>query len=83
MNGWCAQIRRSLARGSEVRTSPPGSILIFGAVLPSCGHPYVQSPDIAVQLHQALGQAVLTFLARVLPVRRAFSVRQLWLRGCP
>lgn len=43
---------------------------------------YAQSPDIAVQLHQALGQAVLTFLARVLPCApERFSVRQLWLRG--
>jgi hypothetical protein len=43
---------------------------------------YAQSSEIAEQLHRALGQAVLTFLSRVLPCApERFSVRELWLKG--
>jgi len=43
---------------------------------------YTQSPEVAEQLHQALGQAVLTFLTRVIPcVPERFSTRELWLKG--
>jgi hypothetical protein len=43
---------------------------------------YAQDAGVAEQLHQALGQAVLTFLARVVPCApERFSVRQLWLKG--
>jgi hypothetical protein len=43
---------------------------------------YAQSPEVAEQLHRALGQAVLTFLSRVIPCApERFSTRELWLKG--
>jgi hypothetical protein len=43
---------------------------------------YAPNPDRAEELHAALGQAVLTFLARVIPCApERFSLRQLWLKG--
>lgn len=43
---------------------------------------HAQSPEVAEQLHQALGQAVLTFLTRVIPCAPTrFSTRELWLKG--
>jgi hypothetical protein len=43
---------------------------------------YARDGDSAGQLHQALGQAVLTFLTRVIPCAPPrFSPRQLWLKG--
>jgi hypothetical protein len=41
-----------------------------------------RNPDVADQLHQALGQAAVTFLTRVIPCApERFSTRQLWLKG--
>jgi hypothetical protein len=43
---------------------------------------YAQTPEVAEQLHQALGRAVLTFLTRVIPCApERFSTRELWLKG--
>jgi len=43
---------------------------------------YAQNADMAAQLHQALGQAVVTFLSRVVPCApERFSTRQLWMKG--
>jgi hypothetical protein len=43
---------------------------------------YAQSPEAAEHLHRALGQAVITFLARVVPCApERFSTRELWLKG--
>jgi hypothetical protein len=43
---------------------------------------YARSPDVAEQLYRALGQAVVTFLSRVIPCApERFSTRELWLKG--
>lgn len=43
---------------------------------------YARNADTAGRLHQALGQAVVTFLARVIPCAPVrFSARDLWLQG--
>lgn len=43
---------------------------------------YARSADTAGRLHQALGQAVVTFLARVVPCAPVrFSAREIWLQG--
>jgi hypothetical protein len=43
---------------------------------------YVRSPHVAEAVHAALGQAVLTFLGRVIPrLPSHFTVDELWLRG--
>jgi hypothetical protein len=43
---------------------------------------YCRDPGIAERLHRALGQAVVTFLSRVIPCApERFATRQLWLEG--
>jgi hypothetical protein len=43
---------------------------------------YASGPEAAERVHAALGQAVVTFLTRVIPCLPAqFSVKDLWLRG--
>jgi hypothetical protein len=43
---------------------------------------YARSPEAADRVHAALGQAVVTFLTRVIPcLPERFSVKDLWLKG--